>query len=60
MRDIAPNVPVILCSGFPEQEATNRFHGPKFAAFLGKPYTPEALLGAVQQVLGRSGESATA
>ena len=38
MKRIAPEVPVILCSGYNEQDATERFVGEGLAGFLQKPY----------------------
>jgi len=52
MRAIRPSVPIILCSGYDEHEATQRFAGQGLAGFLQKPFELEALLaklGAVMQ-----------
>ena len=43
MREINPNVPVILSSGFNEIEAVRRFTGKGLAGFIQKPYTARAL-----------------
>jgi len=43
LKRIRPDVPVILCSGYGEEDATNRFAGQKLAGFLHKPYTLEEL-----------------
>ena len=43
MREINPNVPVILSSGFNEVEAVRRFTGKGLAGFIQKPYTARAL-----------------
>ena len=44
LRRIAPTLPVVLMSGFGEQEAFERFgpHGP--ATFLQKPFSATTLL----------------
>jgi PAS domain S-box-containing protein len=39
MRQLKPDVQVILCSGYNEQDATQRFVGKGLAGFLQKPYT---------------------
>jgi PAS domain S-box-containing protein len=49
LRRIRPDVRVILCSGFSEQEITERFAGEGIAGFLQKPYGIKAL----QQALAR-------
>jgi len=40
MRALRPDIPVVLSSGFDEQEASGRFAGDLYTAFLPKPYTP--------------------
>jgi PAS domain S-box-containing protein len=52
LREIASDVPVILCSGYAEQEVRERFGNPGLAAVVEKPFTVDALLGALQSVLG--------
>ena len=44
LKAIRPDVPVILCSGYPKQAATERFSDLGLAGFLKKPYEPEELL----------------
>lgn len=53
LRQINPDVPVILSSGFDEREATLRFSKCKPAGFLQKPYTSQRLISAVAAVLRR-------
>jgi len=43
LRQINPDIKVILSSGYNEQEATSRFTGKGLAGFLQKPYSPQAL-----------------
>jgi CheY-like chemotaxis protein len=43
IREVRPDVPILLCSGFSEAEALRRFHGYSLAGFLQKPYTIDAL-----------------
>ena len=51
LREIRPDVPVILTSGFDESDAVQRFTGRKLAGFLQKPFSNDGLLRAVSQVL---------
>ncbi|HPC16569.1 MAG TPA: PAS domain S-box protein [Candidatus Hydrogenedentes bacterium] len=51
MRRINASVPVILSSGYNEQDATERFAGKGLAGFLHKPYRVEDLLDAVARVV---------
>ena len=50
MHRIAPGVPVILTSGFDEQDAVSEFTGAGLAGFIQKPYRMKALL---QKTRGR-------
>ena len=52
LRRIRPDVRVILCSGFSEQEIAERFAGEGLAGFLQKPYGLERLRKALARVLG--------
>jgi len=45
-------VPIILTSGFAQEEILRRFHGRGLAGFLPKPYRFQALAVAVQRALG--------
>ncbi len=51
LRQIRPDVKVILSSGYNEQEATRRFAGKGLAGFLQKPYLAATLLNKVWEVL---------
>jgi CheY-like chemotaxis protein len=51
LRAIAPSLPVILMSGYTEQEATDRFPGEQPAAFIQKPYELSTLAGVMRRVL---------
>lgn len=53
LKQINPNVPVILSTGFDESEAERRFSALKPARFLQKPYTSERLVQAVSATLNR-------
>ncbi len=56
IRRILPHLPVILSSGYSEQESAQDFTGRGFAGFLQKPYTLRALEQTVLSTLGRSPE----
>ncbi|MBN1867950.1 PAS domain-containing protein [Candidatus Sumerlaeota bacterium] len=51
MRQIRPGVPVVLSSGYNEQDATVRFAGKGLSGFLHKPYQPTELSNSVQKIL---------
>ncbi|MDG2334586.1 MAG: response regulator [Myxococcota bacterium] len=44
LREIRPEVRVVLCSGYPERAAMARFADVGLSGFLKKPYEPEELL----------------
>jgi CheY-like chemotaxis protein len=51
LRRLDPALPVILTSGFNEQDAAERFGGLAPSAFLKKPYRPTELVEKVESVL---------
>ena len=51
MRRIRPDVPVILSSGYSEEEALRQFPGRQFNAFIHKPYQIDALIETFKHVL---------
>ena len=51
LRSIRPDVPVILSSGYNEQDATRRFAPAGLAGFIQKPYLPADLLSKVRVAL---------
>ena len=53
MRRINPGVPTLLCSGYNEQTAVNRFAGKGLAGFIRKPYTCSVLSAAVKQAVAK-------
>jgi len=53
LRQIDPNVQVILSSGYNEQDTTGRFPG-GLAGFVQKPYHPDALRDAMRQLMNDS------
>ena len=54
IRRLQPDLPVILSSGYNEQESMQSFSGRGLDAFLQKPYTLRALERTVLEVLARS------
>lgn len=57
IREIAPSVPVVLTSGFTEQEAVSRLDVTAANGFIQKPFRPAALVQVMQAALGRAQES---
>ncbi|MCP4375595.1 MAG: response regulator [bacterium] len=55
LRRIKPDVAVILCSGYNEQDATQRFAGKGLAGFLQKPYSMAELRAKLMQVFPNDG-----
>jgi len=51
-RRIDPNVKVIICSGYNEQEVSQKFVGKGLAGFLKKPYLLDSLQKMIQKVTG--------
>jgi CheY-like chemotaxis protein len=54
LRRLDPKVNVILCSGYNEQDATQRFAGKGLAGFLQKPYTSAALKDKICEILSKA------
>ncbi len=53
LRKLNPDVPVLLSSGFGQEEATRRFEGLGLTGFIQKPYRLAALLTEVRRCLGQ-------
>jgi CheY-like chemotaxis protein len=51
LRVIRPEVPILLMSGYSEQEAVNRFPGKALSGFLQKPFASRALREQLERVL---------
>jgi PAS domain S-box-containing protein len=54
LRRIRRDVPIILSSGFTEQELAERLAGKGLAGFLKKPYAPAELIGTLRKTLERA------
>ncbi len=52
LRLLQPHVPVVLASGYNEQDATSRFAGAGLAGFIKKPYRIEDLTEVIRTALG--------
>ncbi len=51
LKEINPDVRVLLMSGYSEQEASNRFNGKGVSGFMQKPYTPQDLQEKLSEIL---------
>lgn len=51
LKEMNPEVRVLLMSGYSEQEASARFNGKGVAAFMQKPYTPQDLQEKIHEIL---------
>jgi CheY-like chemotaxis protein len=51
IRAIRPTAPVVLMSGYNEEEASGQFAGKGLAGFVEKPFSPEELARAVRRAL---------
>ena len=54
IRELAPDLPVILSSGYTEQDALSRFQVPGLRGFIQKPYSPRDLVQKIQEALGQA------
>ena len=54
LRELSADVPVILCSGYPERETIERFAELGLTDFLQKPYRPRELIACIRQALAGS------
>ncbi len=54
LRMLAPNLPVVLTSGYSEQTVAQRFVGRGLADFLPKPFVGEALVTSINNALSRA------
>jgi two-component system, cell cycle sensor histidine kinase and response regulator CckA len=57
LRQLRPDVPVVLMSGYGEQEVRALFAGRSLGGFVQKPFHPEDLLGALERVLPSARET---
>ncbi len=52
IKQIGPDIPVLLSSGYDETQAVRRFDERDLAGFIQKPYTVQKILKSVKSVLG--------
>ena len=56
LREIRPDVPIIVCSGYNEVEVIRKLTSQGVAGFIQKPYTSASLTGKVKLVLEKAAE----
>ena len=54
LRAIRWDVPIVLTSGYPEEEALRRFAGKELSGFIQKPYRPHLLAAQLGTLLARA------
>lgn len=54
LREIRPDLPVVMCTGFIQQERLDRLMGVGLAGFLRKPVAPDEIVGHVRAILARA------
>ncbi|MFP4053300.1 MAG: response regulator [Phycisphaerae bacterium] len=60
IRRLQPNVPVLLSSGYNEQETVSHFVGKGLAGFIPKPFESRTLIAKVREAVGNNGNEAPA
>ena len=53
LRKVRPDVPVVLMSGFSEEDSVERFAGRELAGFVPKPFDRDSLVGKLLSLVGR-------
>jgi PAS domain S-box-containing protein len=53
IRQMQPNLPIVLTSGYTEPDAAGRFKNDEVAGFLQKPFSPATLVRIIQDALQR-------
>ncbi len=56
IRRLRPDVPVLLSSGYNEQETVSRFVGKGLAGFIPKPFESSTLIAKVREAVGGNGD----
>ena len=54
LREVSNDLPVVVASGYSEQDAMDRFDDPRPAAYLQKPYRLSDLKAAIDRARGRA------
>jgi nitrogen-specific signal transduction histidine kinase/CheY-like chemotaxis protein len=60
LREVRPNTPVAICSGYPEEHVSRRFVGKNVQGYLKKPFTAQRLLAAASELTRPDGYYAPA
>jgi DNA-binding NtrC family response regulator len=55
IRETAPHVHVLVCSGFGDLDLEGRFARSEIAGFFAKPFTVKQLAGKVKECMGKAG-----
>ena len=50
-----PDVPIILCSGYTQEDVARQFAGVELDGFIEKPFTPSQLIGMLRAALSENG-----
>jgi len=54
-RDLSLNIPIVICSGFSDEEFKIGIEGDEFAAVVNKPYKPDQLQHMLMKLLDKTG-----
>ena len=57
LREIRDDVPILLCSGYDEQDTVQQYSGQHIAGFIHKPFRYETLMNKLQEVLSSADQS---
>ncbi len=52
LREIRADIPLVLMSGYSEQELEHRYASSRFSGFLQKPFSVQSLIATMKTVLG--------
>jgi len=57
IKELCPDTPVVISSGYAEAVTAQRLEGKAAAGFIQKPYTPRELMEKIKNILAASGRS---
>ena len=55
LREISHSIPIVICSGFSDEEFKIGIEGDEFAAVVNKPYKPDQLQHMLMKLLDKTG-----
>jgi CheY-like chemotaxis protein len=58
LRQLSPDLPVIVSSGYTEEEALRLFRGARISGFIQKPYSAQDLARTIKSAFGDAGKAA--